>query len=150
MKEFTKKQKGNGSFGVNDAIQWALATCLSRWREPAQRSNFLKIFKIFDFLDFVPVFMDSTQDSSPRHNLRHRFRRVSSSLSRFSSSLSRFHRCRLVFVAYRYRSYFHRRRHLVFIDSLRRISLLRYYRYCTARTTSPIAMYCCIILHLHA
>jgi hypothetical protein len=40
MKEFTKKQKGNGSFRVNDAIQRALATCLSRWRKLAQRSNF--------------------------------------------------------------------------------------------------------------
>ena len=47
-----------------------------------------------------------------------------------------FHHRRLVFVAYRYRSpssspsRFHR------------ISLLRYYRCCIARTTSPIAVHC--------
>jgi hypothetical protein len=59
MKEFMKKLKGNGSFGVNDAIQWALATCLSRWRKPAQRFKNSQNFQNFQnprFSRFRPGF----------------------------------------------------------------------------------------------
>jgi hypothetical protein len=130
MKEFTKKQKGNGSFGGNDAIQRALATCLSRWRKPAQR------------------FKNSQNFQNPRFS---RFRPGFSSILRWILVFiivlilvsSRFHRVSIVVISFSIIVVSFLPHIIIVLASI--VVVSRFYS-----TTATISPALCIILHLHA
>ena len=136
MKEFMKKLKGNGSFGVNDAIQWAIVTCLSRWRKPAQRFQLLKNSQ--NFQNF----------QNPRFS---RFRPGFSSILRWILVFvivlilvsSRFHRVSIVVISFSIIVVSFLPHIIIVLASI--VVVSRFYG--TTATTSPAL---CIILHLHA